>query len=436
MHSVALHRPMKWLVPIVLAACFAQSYGEEEVLDRIVAVVDEQIILLSELKENVRLEMFQRKMSPEGDQEQVKALEREILDGMIADQILLAKAKDDSILVKQKEIDEVLQEQLTRIREQLGSEEEYRRQLKQSGITERDLKKRFRREIRNYLMKQKMLASLAQGIVASTRDVEAFYETYKDSLPVQPERVNISHILIRPKIGGEDQDVILQKAREILAQARAGADFEQLAEEYSQDPGSAQRGGDLGYFTRGTMLPEFERVAFALQPGEISDIVKTRLGYHIIRGEDRKGEEIRVRHILLIANITETDEQKALDTITALRERVLSGEDFAQLARTFSDDETTASEGGALGWIPVERLPSDFRPVVDHLEPGQISQPIHSASGYHLIRLDEREKGGAITLENNRTLLENLVRQEKIREAFEQMIEKERERIYVDVRLE
>jgi len=420
----------------MLVVCCARSYGEEEVLDRIVAVVDEQIILLSELKENVRLEMFQRKMSPEGDREQVKALEREILEGMIADQILLAKAKDDSILVKQKEIDQVLQEQLTHIREQLGSEEEYQRQLEQSGITERDLKKRFRREIRNYLMKQKMLASLAQGIVVSGREVEAFYETYKDSLPVQPERVNISHLSIRPKVGGEGQDVVLQKAREILAQAKAGADFEQLAEKYSQDPGSAQRGGDLGYFARGTMLPEFERVAFALQPGEISDIVRTRLGYHIIRAEDRRGEDIRARHILLIAHITERDEREALESITQLRERALSGEDFAQLARTFSEDETTASEGGALGWIPVERLPSDFKPVVDRLEPGGISPPVHSASGYHLIRLNNREKGGSITLQNGWTLLENLVRQQKIKETFARMIEKERERIYVDVRLE
>lgn len=431
-----IYKSIKWFVPILLAVCFAQSYGEEEVLDRIVAVVDDEIILLSELKENVRLEMFQRKMSPEQDQEQVKALEREILDGMIADQILLAKAKDDSILVKQKEIDEVLQEQLARIQEQLGSEEEYQRQLEQSGITERDLKKRFRREIRNYLMKQKMLASLAQGIVISGREVEAFYETYKDSLPIQPERVNISHILIRPKVGGEDQDAILQKAREILAQVRAGADFGQMAKAYSQDTGSAQRGGDLGYFKRGTMLPEFERVAFALRPGEISDIVRTRLGYHIIRAEDRKGDEVRVRHILWIASITEKDEQEALDTITQLRERALSGEDFAQLARTFSDDETTASKGGALGWIPVERLPADFKPVVDRLQPGEISQPIPSASGYHLIRLNEREKGGAITLRDDRALLENFVRQEKIKKTFEQMIAKERERIYVDVRLE
>jgi peptidyl-prolyl cis-trans isomerase SurA len=285
-------------------------------------------------------------------------------------------------------------------------------------------------------MKQKMLGSLVQGIVVSNREVEAFYETYKDSLPVQPERVHISHILIRPKVGGEDQDALLDKANKILAEAQAGADFAQLARTHSQDPGSAQRGGDLGYFGLGTMLPEFERVAFALQPGAISDIVRTRLGYHIIRMEDRKGDRIHARHILLIANVTKKDEQKALETTTELWEKVRSGADFAELAHTFSDDATTASEGGDLGWIPVERLPSDFKPVTDQLEPGQVSEPIHSSSGYHLIRLNEREKGGAITLQSDRTLLENLARQEKLKEVFDQMIEKERARIYVDVRLE
>ncbi|MCK5381128.1 MAG: peptidylprolyl isomerase [Candidatus Latescibacteria bacterium] len=427
---------LKWFVPLMLALCFTTSYGEEEVLDRIVAVVDDQIILHSELKENVRLEMFQRGLSPERDQEQVKALEKEILDGMIADQILLAKAKDDSVLVKQKEIDEVLQDQLTRIREQAGSEEAYQRQLEAGGVTERDLKKRFRGEIRNYLMKQKMLGSLVQEIGVSSREVEAFYETYKDSLPVQPERVHISHILIRPKVGGEDQDALLDKANKILAEAQAGADFSELARTYSQDPGSAQRGGDLGYFGPETMLPEFERVAFALQPGTVSDIVKTRLGYHIIRVEDRKGDRIHARHILLIANITKKDEQKALEILTGLREKIRSGADFGELARTFSDDPPTASEGGDLGWIPVERLPSDFKPVTDQLEPGQVSEPVQSSSGYHLIRLNEREKGGTITLQSDRALLENLARQQKLKEGFDEMIEKERARIYVDVRLE
>ena len=422
---------IKWFVPIILVLCFTAAYGEEEVLDRIVAVVDDQIILLSELKENVRLEMFKRKLSPEQNQEQAKALEREILDGMIADQILLVRAKEDSVLVKQKEIDEVLQKQLTRIREQVGSEEEYQRQLEASGVTERDLKKRFRREIRNYLMKQKMLGSLMQGIVVTNREVEAFYETVKDSLPVQPERVHISHILIRP----EDQDALL-KAREILTQARDGANFAQLAKKYSQDPGSAEQGGDLGYFGRGTMLPEFEQVAFALQPGAISDIVKTRLGYHIIRVEDRKGDQVHARHILLIANITKKDKQKALKTITELREKIQSGADFSELARTFSEDATSASDGGDLGWIPVEHLPSDFKPVVEQLEPGQVSEPIRSSSGYHLIRLNEREKGGAITLQSDRALLENLARQQKLKEVFDQTIEKEKARIYVDVRLE
>ncbi|MCK5733039.1 MAG: peptidylprolyl isomerase [Candidatus Latescibacteria bacterium] len=427
---------LKWFVPLMLALCFTTSYGEEEVLDRIVAVVDDQIILHSELKENVRLEMFQRGLSPERDQEQVKALEKEILDGMIADQILLAKAKDDSVLVKQKEIDEVLQDQLTRIREQAGSEEAYQRQLEAGGVTERDLKKRFRGEIRNYLMKQKMLGSLVQEIGVSSREVEAFYETYKDSLPVQPERVHISHILIRPKVGGEDQDALLDKANKILAEAQAGADFSELARTYSQDPGSAQRGGDLGYFGPETMLPEFERVAFALQPGTVSDIVKTRLGYHIIRVEDRKGDRIHARHILLIANITKKDEQKAFEILTGLREKIRSGADFGELARTFSDDPPTASEGGDLGWIPVERLPSDFKPVTDQLEPGQVSEPVQSSSGYHLIRLNEREKGGTITLQSDRALLENLARQQKLKEGFDEMIEKERARIYVDVRLE
>ncbi|MFH1007472.1 MAG: peptidylprolyl isomerase [Candidatus Latescibacterota bacterium] len=423
----------KWVVLGLLALCAspAPGYAQEEVLDRIVAVVNDEIILLSELKENVRMELFKQGRASENDQEKVAALEREILEGMVADQILLAKAKNDSVVVKQKDIDEVLQEQLRRIREQVGSEEEYQRQLQQGGVTERDLKKRFRKEIRNYLMKQEMLASLIQGVTVSGREVEAFYQTHKDSLPVQPARVHISHILIRPV----DQEA-LAKAREILKRADAGEDFEALARAHSKDPGSAQRGGDLGFFGRGMMLPEFESAAFQLEPDQISELVKTRLGYHIIRVEERQGDQVHARHILLTAKITKEDEQQALEIVAGLREEILSGADFSELARTFSEDASTASEGGDLGWILLSELPKDFAPVVNQLEAGQVSEPIHSASGYHLIRLNEREKGGAITLENNRGLLENLARQQKLKEVFDELIEEERAKIYVDIRLE
>lgn len=422
---------------IVLLAIASSGRAQEETLDRIVAVVDDEIILLSELKWQIQLELMQRRMDPDQmDDAWMHHMEQEILKGMVADKMVLAKARADSIVIKPKEVDDALNEQLENFRREAGSETAYQAELEREGLTERDLKRRLRKQIEHYLLKQQVMMNLARKTTVSNKELEDFYQTHKDSIPAQKGQVSLSHIMIVPKAELTRRRSVREKAEQILQRARAGENFAELARTYSDDPGSANKGGDLGWFSRGAMMPAFEQAAFALHPGEISHLVETPLGYHIIQVEERKDDQIQARHILFMAQVTSEDKERTFEQLKALRQRALDGEDFEALARTYSEDTRSVDRGGFLGWIAPENLPPSFRTAVEFIKPGDISAPIESSSGYHIIRLNERTKGGPVNLTDHRDLLEEMVRQRKIQQAFDEMIEREKKKIYVDIRLD
>jgi peptidyl-prolyl cis-trans isomerase SurA len=262
-----------------------------------------------------------------------------------------------------------------------------------------------------------------------------FYQTYRDSLPVQGESVRLSHIMMSVAPSEEEKRSAFQQAKEVLAKARAGESFDSLARSYSQCP-SAESGGDLGYFARGEMVPEFERAAFALNPGEISDVVETMYGYHILRCEDRSDNRARVRHILIALSTSVEDEQRLLDRLNELRSRALDGDDFSALAEEHSQDPYSSEQGGELGWYPLDQLNTQFRSVVDTLSVGNVSEPIKTASGVHLLKVTDRVNQRQITLEDDREAIEELARQKKISDRLESWLRQLSEEIYVDLRLE
>ncbi len=437
--------PKVWLsyimMSIVLAATLLifphTACSAEEIVDRIAAIVGDEIILLSEVKQTVQLEMWQIGIDPRTeDPEKLRKLEAAVFESMISDMILLAKAKEDTtIKVEPKEVEAALKQQINEMKRERG-EDEFQRQLKEEGLTERELRSKFRKIIRNYLMKQNMIAKLAQTVSVSPGDIEKFYSTYADSLPMQPESVSLSHLLVKFSPSESTKVKSLQKAEKVLGMLRSGEDFRKLAREYSDDPVTKGSGGYLGAFEKGSLLPEIERVAFSMEPGHISDIIETQLGFHIIRVEKKKGDTVELSHILIYTTPDVVDKQKALERIRMIRGRALSGEDFSELAKKYSEDETTKGKGGFLMWAATDELPEDIREIVKDMKPGDISEPIDSENGYHIVRLDERVEGGPITIEKNYDIIRNMVLQSKIDKVLQEAIEKQRERIYVEVKIE
>jgi len=417
-----------WLIAAAALPASAQ------VMDRIVAVVGDEIILLSEVETRVQLAGMQLKLDPE-DTESIERLRLALLDDLVDEKLILVQARRDSVQVAGEEIDKAIAAQIAQIKNQLGSEEAFQEQLAAEELTLQDLKKRFRPQMRNQLLREKLIRQKLSNTAVSSKEVMDFYQTYSDSLPVQGESVRLRHIMMTVAPSEEEKQAAFQQAKEVLAKARAGESFESLARSYSQCP-SAEAGGDLGFFSPGEMVPEFERAVFSLNPGEISDVVETMYGYHVIRCEERRGNQARVRHILIALSTSEADEEQLIARMNDIRERILSGEDFSALAEEYSQDPYSREKGGDLGWYPIDQLTSQFRSVVDTMGVGSVSAPIATSSGYHLLQAIDRVNQRQITLEDDRESLEELARQHKISQTLETWLKQLRDEIYVDVRLE
>jgi peptidyl-prolyl cis-trans isomerase SurA len=425
---------MKILLISLLAIMALASPSVAQVMDRIVAVVGNEIILLSELEGRLQLASLQLNIDPQ-DVTTLNEIRDTILQDLVNEKLILVQAQRDDITVQPEEVDAGLELQIQRIKEQLGSEEAFQEQLASEGFTLQLLKKRYRPQIRNQLLREKLIRQKLADVTVSSKEVTNFYQTYRDSLPVQGKSFRLSHLMMTITPGEEEKRAAYQKAKEVLAKARAGENFAALARSYSNCP-SAEAGGDLGYFSQGDMVPEFERSAFALAPGDISDVVETMYGYHIIKCEDRRDDQTRVRHILIALSTSDQDEERLRDQLNQLRERALQGEDFAALVEEYSQDIYSREKGGDLGWYPVDQLTPQFRTVVDTMSVGNISEPIKTNSGYHLLKVVDRVMQRHINLEDDWDALEDLTRQKKVSDKLEAWLNKLREEIYVDIRLE
>lgn len=362
----------------------------QQVLDRIVAVVGNEIILESELKMQMSLFLSQRGVEVKNAEEQSK-LQREILDQMINDKLLLLQAqKDTTIEVTSKEVDAAVADQLKKLKSEF-SEEAFQAQLKAEGLTENELKKKYREQIKNQMMVDRLIGSKLSKVSVSTKEVKDFYQTYKDSIPDQPEAVKLSHILLEIKPSQGTLDSLQRKAERVLELVRKGEDFAQLASMYSDDP-SGKEGGDLGFFKKGDMIPKFEEVAFALNPGEVSNVVETEFGYHIIKVEEKEDDRVHARHILFMVRPSQEDTLRVEKLADSLYQSLLTGADFGELAKQFSADEETKKLGGELDWYPMTQMTPEFKEAVKDLKVGEISPPVKSQFGIHILKVLDKKK--------------------------------------------
>jgi peptidyl-prolyl cis-trans isomerase SurA len=424
---------MKALKYFLIAFLFAAPVFAET-LDRVVAVVDKQIILQSELEAQVQLYAMQAKLdlSKPGLKD---TLENQILDRMIDDKVILVEAgRDTSISVSNKEVEDALTSQIERIRSQFGSEEAFQSQLSAEGLTLKTLRNQYRDEVRNQLLKEKFIQKELEKVHVSSGEVMEFYQANRDSLPEKPAGVRLAHILFSTNPSKATLDSLYNYATLIRKKALEGEDFATLAKTYSQDP-SAGDGGDLGWFSKGTMVPEFEEAAFSLQPGQISDVIQTQFGYHIIKCTGRKEDKIRASHILIRIQASDEDLRTKLALADSIYDQLQNGADFSVMAHKYSDDEASADSSGELGWYSAEDLLPTFKEAIQGLSVGQISKPVYSDFGYHIIKLEDRRDSGNIDPKEDYDALAEMARRDKTQKQLEEYISRISSKMYIDKRL-
>lgn len=382
--SVTILRLMRKVgITFLVVVLFALSAiaQEKRTLDKIVAVVGNNIILKSDIETNYA-NYLAGGGAPNPD------LKCQVVANLISQKLLAAQAVIDSVMVKDDEVDNEVDRRWRGMVQRAGGEDKIEALLGRSGLVWKD---EIRPDVKELLVAQKMRAKITEKVNTTPQDVEKFFKSIKpDSIPTISKEVEVGEIEIDPKLTSAEKDQYRQKAQQLLDRVKNGEDFAVLATAYSKDPGSAIMGGDLGFGDRTTYVKEFTANAFKLKPGEYAPVFESEYGFHVLQLIERRGEQIHTRHILITPQITEESVSRAklhADTVYDLLKKAGKPVDvFANFATNFSDNKESKFTGGMLlnqdnvqvrtTLIPTERLDPQVALVIDTLKVGAISKPV------------------------------------------------------------
>jgi peptidyl-prolyl cis-trans isomerase SurA len=406
--------------------------GGRHLVDGIAAVVGDEIILESEVDEEVYL--YQMRVGGRIPQDQAAAVRTEILREMVDEALLVAMARRDTIELTDGELEAELERRVGALREQHGSAEALDRALAAEGLTLAELRDLYRDDIERRLLAEKAVRQEVHAKIDVTwREVEDYYDENADEVARVPEAYRIAGILVTPGVSEAAKRRAIERMTEVRDRLAAGEDFAALAREFSED-GSAAAGGELGRFGRGMMVPEFEEAAFALEPGEVSGIVPTRFGFHIIEVLEKDDESVRARHILARVEPGPEDEERARAKAESLRQLVIDGADFAEVALEHSDDQVSKEAGGVLGWFGPGEMSPPILAIIEGLGPGEVGEIVRGDTGFYVIKLLEHETGRIAPLDEVREDLREYLFNLKVRDELAALIERLSQELYVDIR--
>jgi peptidyl-prolyl cis-trans isomerase SurA len=420
------------LIPLLLLLSSSLAAAVQE-LNGIAAVVDDDVITWIELNQRVEsiTQQLAQRNTPLPPRE---ILERQILDRLILEHLQLKLAEQAGVQIDDESLNQII---ANIARENGMSLEQFRGALARDGIEFAF----FREQIRNEVIITRLRASQVDNRVNVTpQEVDTFLEAQKGQQQRNTE-FRLYHILIAVP-GSASPDEVREarsKAEQVLAKLHQGADFQQMALSYSSGQ-QALEGGDLGW-RRAAQLPTlFAEKVLAMQPGQVSDLIRSSSGFHILKLAEKRGQErhivrqVNARHILLTTGPL-VSSAEARTRLTRLRERILGGEDFAELARAHSEDPGSAAKGGELGWADPGIYVQEFQEALKSTPEGAVSEPFKSQFGWHILQpLDWRDHDN--TEEALRNQAFQALRERKIEEETQNWLRRMRDEAYVEYRLE
>ncbi|MDD4234273.1 MAG: peptidylprolyl isomerase, partial [Candidatus Cloacimonetes bacterium] len=321
------------------------------------------------------------------------------------------------------------------IRAQYPSEADFQNDLAKMKFTQRDLEHFFAEQItENVLSEQLMDQYISKEVTISDAEMLSYYEATKDSMAVKPVTWELRMILREVKASEETGIAARETIDAIQARLAAGEDFAELASSQSDCP-SSQQGGDLGYFKRGMMVKPFEDAAFALGIGEISPVVESQFGYHIIKVTDIRGEEVRASHILKTVEAGEADEEREMALMQSIRERILSGESFADLAAEYSTDPASAKDGGLIGEFSEAEFPELFAAPIMSIPVGMPTEVLKNEGLIYIFLRDKEIASRVYSFEEVKEQLKGFLTQSKTLEAYDAWIEEAKQDSFIEINL-
>jgi peptidyl-prolyl cis-trans isomerase SurA len=408
------------------------------VVDRVLAVVGNRPVLASQVDEEIFSRQSQGGHLPT-DSAGMAGLRKQVVGSIVDEELLVQQAqRDTTIKITDQEIADGVEQQMKKVRANFTSEVDFKNELKKAGFQTPEEYRRWltdqqrRAAFQNRLIDKLRSDGKLKPVSPTEQEMREFFEEQKGSLGSRPATLSFRQIVISPKPSPEAKARTKAQADSIVLELRRGADFATAAKRFSQDPGSKDQGGSLNWFRRGVMVPEFERVAFALKPGVVSDPVESPFGYHIIQVQRVQPGEVQARHILLIPEIDSVHVDSARALAASVRAKLLAGASFDSLQRIHHDRSAERQADN----VPIDKLPEAYAKAVGEADSGSVLPvfQIEGANGRQqlvVLQVTARRPPGDIKYEDVKDKIREQLGQQL---AIRRYLDRLRKATYVDIR--
>lgn len=416
----------------------AANAQQAQVIDKVVAVVGKNIILQSDIEEQYTQYRLQG-----GIKGSATSIRCEILEDLLFRKLMLNQAELDSITVTDDQVESEMDYRVRYFVSQLGSEEKLEQYYNKSMPE-------IKNELRTIIKDQKLIEEVQRGIVsgvsATPSDVREFYYSIpKDSIPMVSAQYEIAQLVKKPPITLDEKLAVKDELYELRSRILKGERFSTIARIYSEDPGTAKKGGETGFQGRGGFVPEFEAAAFALKEGEVSEVVETEYGFHIIQLIERRGDYVNVRHVLRTLKVSPEALQTAYDQLDSIANLIRNDSiTFDEVVRKFSDEDDKVNGGYLVNentgstLFAAEDLDQQVSVVVNKLQVGEVSDPVpmktkNGKDAYRLLIIKKKTTAHKANLKDDYALIQQWTMQKKRQEAINKWIDDKSTKAYVNI---
>lgn len=419
--------------------CVSTIYAQQsQVIDRVVAVVGKNIIMQSDIEEQYMQYRLQG-----GIKGSASSIRCEILEDQLFKKLMLNQAELDSIEVTDDQIEQEMEYRIRYYVNQLGSQEKLETYYNK---TMKEIREELRTVIKDQKLIEEVQRKIVDGVSATPSDVREFYRNIpKDSIPMVSSHYEIAQLVKKPPITLDEKLAVKDRLYGLRSRILKGERFSTLALLYSEDPGSAKKGGELGFHGRGEFAPEFEAAAFALKDGEISEVVETEYGFHILQLIERRGDYVNVRHILLTVKVSTEALQQAYNELDTIANAIRNGEiTFEDAVKKYSDEDDKMNGGYLVNpnngstLFAAEDLDQQVSVVVNRLQVGEVSNPVpmktkNDKDAYRLLIIKKKTIPHKANLKDDYALVQQWTMQKLRQDAINQWIDEKSNKAYVKI---
>jgi peptidyl-prolyl cis-trans isomerase SurA len=358
-----------------------------------------------------------------------------VLNDMVESKLIIQKAKKLEYFVDQDRIIAMVDQRMAEIQKQFETTLEFNRWLSENNWTRSDIKEYFSDTFKEqYLKEQIIQKEIMSKAEISDPELEEYFEQNKDKLPMRPDMVELGMIMRTIKASEKTKEAKLKDINRVIDLLADGADFAELAKIESEGP-SGVNGGDLGFFGKGMMVKPFEDVAFDLQPGEVSGVVETRFGYHVIKLDEKKDDEVKCSHILKIVEPSKLDSVATIELMNNVYQKLTDGEDFGELARTYSEDDSSAVNSGSIGEYPEEEFPELFKEDLSKIEVGQFTEVVQNGDILYVFAKLRDVPSREYDYADIKDILRKQAKNEKMQKMLDDFVDDIKDEIFVELNL-